>query len=98
MAPSLAVLAIITLLPSLYLLATSFTPLNLTRPETQWDFSQPAGELPPALSDARLHNSVWVQIKLSFWTVLLQLLIGARPGAAAQHAHAACSRRCARCS
>ena len=28
------------------------------------------------LSDSRLHNSVWVQIKLSFWTVLLQLLIG----------------------
>ena len=40
-APSLAVLAIITLLPSLYLLATSFTQLSLTRPETQWDFSQP---------------------------------------------------------
>ena len=40
-APSLAVLALITLLPSLYLLATSFTPLNLTRPETQWDFSEP---------------------------------------------------------
>ena len=37
-APSLAVLALITLLPSLYLLATSFTPLNLTRPATQWDF------------------------------------------------------------
>ena len=41
MAPSLAVLAIVTLLPSLYLLATSFTPLNLARPETQWDFSEP---------------------------------------------------------
>ena len=47
-APSLAVLAIITLLPSLYLLATSFTPLNLTRPETLWDFSQPLRELPRA--------------------------------------------------
>jgi multiple sugar transport system permease protein len=75
-APSLAVLALITLLPSLYLLATSFTPLNLTRPETQWDFSQPLESYRQLLADERLHNSVWVQIKLSFWTVLLQLLIG----------------------
>ena len=76
MAPSLAVLAIITLAPALYLLATSFTPLNLTRPETLWDFSQPLANYRQLLSDDRLHNSVWVQIKLSFWTVSLQLLIG----------------------
>ena len=76
MAPSLAVLALITLLPALYLLATSFTQLSLTRPETQWDFSQPLESYRQLLSDFRLHNSVWVQIKLSFWTVLLQLLIG----------------------
>jgi len=75
-APSLAVLALITLLPSLYLLATSFTPLNLTRPETQWDFSQPLESYRQLLADERLRNSVWVQIKLSFWTVALQLLIG----------------------
>jgi multiple sugar transport system permease protein len=75
-APSLAVLAIITLLPSLYLLATSFTQLSLTRPETQWDFSHPLESYRQLLSDTRLHNSVWVQIKLSFWTVVLQLLIG----------------------
>jgi multiple sugar transport system permease protein len=75
-APSLAVLALITLLPALYLLATSFTPLNLTRPETQWDFSQPLESYRQLLADDRLRNSVWVQIKLSFWTVSLQLLIG----------------------
>jgi multiple sugar transport system permease protein len=75
-APSLAVLAIITLLPALYLLATSFTPLNLTRPETQWDFSHPLISYGQLLVDDRLANSVWVQIKLSFWTVSLQLLIG----------------------
>ncbi len=75
-APSLAVLAIITLLPSLYLLATSFTPLNLTRPETLWDFSQPLESYRQLWADTRFHNSIWVQIKLSFWTVLLQLLIG----------------------
>jgi multiple sugar transport system permease protein len=75
-APSLAVLAVITLLPSLYLLATSFTPLNLTRPETLWDFSMPLESYRQLWTDTRFHNSVWVQIKLSFWTVLLQLLIG----------------------
>jgi len=75
-APSLAVLALITLLPSLYLLATSFTPLNLTRPETQWDFAEPFVNYRQLLADERFGNSVWVQIKLSFWTVVLQLLIG----------------------
>ena len=75
-APSLAVLAIITLLPALYLLITSFTPLNLTRPETAWDFSDPLISYRQLLTDDRLGNSIWVQIKLSFWTVSLQLLIG----------------------
>jgi multiple sugar transport system permease protein len=75
-APSLAVLALITLLPSLYLLITSFTQLNLTRPETQWDFSQPLESYRQLLADSRLHHSLWVQVKLSFWTVLLQVLIG----------------------
>jgi multiple sugar transport system permease protein len=75
-APSLAVLAIITLLPSLYLLVTSFTPLNLTRPETAWDFSDPLVSYRQLLTDDRLGNSIWVQIKLSFWTVTLQLAIG----------------------
>jgi multiple sugar transport system permease protein len=75
-APSLAVLAVITLLPSLYLLVTGFTPLNLTRPETQWNFSTPFNNYDIIRTDKRLHNSVWVQVKLSFWTVLLQVLIG----------------------
>src|SRR4029450_7802058 len=74
-APSLAVLALITLLPALYLLATSFTPLNLPRPETLGDFAQALESYRQLLSDSRLHNSVWVQIKLSFWTVALQLLM-----------------------
>src|SRR5215210_2610861 len=75
-APSLAVLAVITLLPSLYLLITSFTQLNLTRPETQWNFSQPLESYRQLIADTRLHHSLWVQAKLSFWTVLFQLLIG----------------------
>ena len=99
MAPSLAVLALITLLPSLYLLATSFTPLNLTRPETQWDFSQPLDSYRQLLVGlALLHNSVWVQIKLSFWTVLLQLLIGLGLALLLNVPIAPAARRCARCS
>jgi multiple sugar transport system permease protein len=74
--PSLAVLIVITLLPTIYLILTSFTPLDLTRPETAWDFSRPFGQYQLLLEDTRFHNSLWVQIKLSFWTVTLQLLLG----------------------
>ena len=73
-----------TLLPLLYLLVTSFTPLNLTDPASQWDFSQPMvnyGRLP---GDERFINSLWVQLKLSFWTVSLQMLIGLGVCAAAR--------------
>src|SRR5580704_1152683 len=75
-APSLAVLFVVTLVPMGYLLLTSFTPLNFTNPATEWDFRHPLlnYELLPA--DGRFLNSLWVQAKLSFWTVSLQLLIG----------------------
>jgi multiple sugar transport system permease protein len=74
--PSLAVLAVITLAPALYLLVTSFTPLDLTRPDTVGNFSRPFENYRQMPADGRLVNSLWVQAKLSFWTVLLQLLIG----------------------
>jgi len=76
LAPSLAVLTVVTLAPALYLLATSFTPLDLTRPGTAWNFAQPLGNYREMLADGRLHNSLWVQARLSFWTVGLQLLLG----------------------
>jgi len=68
---------VVTLLPMAYLLATSFTPLSLTNPTTEWDFRHPLINYALLPSDARFLNSLWVQAKLSFWTVLLQLLIGA---------------------
>src|SRR6059058_687061 len=76
LAPALAVLIVVTLVPMAYLLLTSFTPLNLTNPASEWDFQHPLlnYELLPA--DARFVNSLWVQAKLSFWTVSLQLGIG----------------------
>lgn len=74
--PTLAVLAIVTLLPAAYLVATSFTPLSLTRPETAWDFSQPLRNYELLLSDARFLGSLWVQAKLSAGTVGAQMLLG----------------------
>ncbi|HSU04090.1 MAG TPA: sugar ABC transporter permease, partial [Acetobacteraceae bacterium] len=76
LAPSLAVLVVVTLAPMAYLVVTSFTPLNLTNPATAWNFSRPLANYALLLSDGRFHNSLWVQAKLSFWTVGLQLLIG----------------------
>ena len=74
--PALGVLVVVTLLPTLYLIATSFTPLDLTQPATAWNFSMPLLNYELLLDDARFHNSLWVQVKLSFWTVGLQLLLG----------------------
>lgn len=74
--PALAALCVVTLLPTVYLLVVSFTPLDLTRPDTAWDFSSPFAQYGFALQDSRLHNSLWVQAKLSFWSVAFQVLLG----------------------
>jgi multiple sugar transport system permease protein len=74
--PTLAVLIVVTLAPTLYLVVTSLTPLNLTLPQTAWDFSQPLVNYSLLLEDGRLHDSLWTQAKLSFWTVGLQLILG----------------------
>jgi len=49
--------------PALYLLATSFTPLDLTGPRRS-GLRDAVAELSPAAVGRRLHNSVWVQVKL----------------------------------
>jgi multiple sugar transport system permease protein len=72
----LVVLMVVTLLPTLYLIVTSFTPLNLTLPDTAWNFGQPLINYQLLLEDGRLHDSLWTQAKLSFWTVGLQLILG----------------------
>jgi multiple sugar transport system permease protein len=59
-----------------YLVVTSLTPLNLTNPATAWNFHQPLLNYRLLLSDQRFLNSLWVQAKLSFWAVGLQMLIG----------------------
>ena len=76
LAPALAVLTVVTVAPMVYLVATSLTPLNLTNPATAWDFHRPLLNYRLLLSDERFLNSLWVQAKLSFWTVGLQMAIG----------------------
>lgn len=74
LAPALVVLAVVTLGPLLYLLATSFTPLDLTRPHSfrfvGLDNYRGLG------ADERFWNSVLVQFKLSTATVIAQLALG----------------------
>jgi multiple sugar transport system permease protein len=72
--PPMAVLCVVTILPLIYLVATSFTPLDLTNPQSLrfaglLNYQQLAG-------DQRFWNSTWVQVQLSFWTVSFQLVIG----------------------
>ena len=42
--PAFLVLILVTLAPTVYLFIISFTPLDLTRPETNWNFSNPVGQ------------------------------------------------------
>jgi multiple sugar transport system permease protein len=72
--PSVIVLLIVTVIPFLYLFGTSFTPLDLTRPETK-TFGGLINYI-ELYHDHRFWNSVWVQVRLSVATVSLQLLIG----------------------
>ena len=76
LAPALVVLALITIAPAIYLVLTSLTPLNLTLPDSAWDFSTPLANYTDLLDDARFTRSAWVQVKLSVATVISQLLIG----------------------
>jgi len=72
--PAVAVLALVTLLPLLYLFVTSFTPLDLTQPGSlRWAGLANYRQL---AIDGRFWGSVWVQAQLSFWTVALQMLVG----------------------
>ncbi len=74
--PAMVTLMVVTLLPTIYLFVVSLTPLDLSRPETVWDFSQPFAQYRTVLEDPRLHNSLWVQAKLSFWSVVFQVALG----------------------
>jgi multiple sugar transport system permease protein len=74
--PTLILLGAITMLPMLFLLVTSFTPMNLTRPGSAFDFSSPLQNYASMVHDERFVNSLYVQFKLSFWSVSSQMVVG----------------------
>lgn len=76
LAPALLLLGLLTLAPGALLLLTSLTPLNLTMPNTAWDFSSPFSNYIDLADDPRFVRSVWLQVQLSTATVILQLLVG----------------------
>ncbi len=76
LSPALGVLAVVTVVPFLFLFSTSLTPLNLARPATWWDFSAPLANFLELLSDHRFINSLGIQVRLSAFTVGFQLLLG----------------------
>ena len=76
LSPALVVLALVTLAPFAFLFLTSLTPLNLARPATWWDFGRPFANFRDLPSDGRFVNSLGVQLRLSVFTVLGQLLLG----------------------
>jgi multiple sugar transport system permease protein len=76
LAPALMILALITVAPAIYLFLTSLTPLNLTMPDTAWDFSGPQYNYLDLWEDERFLRSAWIQVQLSTATVTLQLLMG----------------------
>ena len=74
--PAVAVLAAITIGPTLYLLLTSLTPADPVHPHSLSDFSDPAGNYRSLFGDAEFLNSLAIQAKLSLATVVLQLGAG----------------------
>jgi len=76
LAPSLAVLLAITLLPAAALLVASFTPLSLTDPVGTFRFDDPLVNYRHLLADERFLGSIGTQLKLSVASVVLQLLVG----------------------
>jgi len=73
--PSLILLTLVTLLPIIFLIATSFTSWDLSRPNSlQFIGIDNFKQL--LTTDGRFWNSVQVQVKYTFLTVPFQVLIG----------------------
>ena len=74
--PALLLLVALTLAPALYLFVISLTPATPTNPASLTDFSAPAQNYVSALGDERFIESLWVQVKLSVSTVVVQTALG----------------------
>ena len=75
-APSLLFLAVVAGLPTAFLLVTSLTPAALVNAGSLTDFSDPLRNYRLLGGDDRFIGSLWVQARLSLYTVVLQVLIG----------------------
>lgn len=76
MAPSLLFLLLVAGLPTAFLLVTSLTPAALVNPGSLTDFSDPLRNYRLLGGDERFIGSLWVQARLSLYTVVLQVLLG----------------------
>jgi multiple sugar transport system permease protein len=74
--PALVVLAVITVVPTLFLAGASLTPLSLVDPASLLDFSNPLRNYAELLHDPRFLGSLIMQLQLSALTVTLQLAVG----------------------
>jgi multiple sugar transport system permease protein len=74
--PCVIWLAAMTIGPGLFNLVASLTPSNLTWPGSAWDFSEPFANYELMREDSLFLNSLWVQARLTFWSVLFQMLMG----------------------
>ncbi|MCX7224830.1 MAG: sugar ABC transporter permease [Burkholderiales bacterium] len=75
-APSLLFLLLVAGLPTAFLLVTSLTPGSLVNPGSLTDFREPLANYQNLVTDKRFHETLWVQARLSLYTVVLQVLLG----------------------
>lgn len=75
-APSVLFLLVVAGLPTLFLLLTSLTPGTLVNAGSLTDFRDPLGNYRHLMEDRRFHETLWVQARLSLYTVVLQVLLG----------------------
>lgn len=75
-APSILFLLLVAGLPTAFLLVTSLTPGTLVNAGSLTDFSAPLENYSILLEDKRFHETLWVQARLSLYTVVLQVLLG----------------------
>ena len=73
--PAVIILTIITIIPILYLFTTSFTSWDLSRPGSL-QFINIQNYIKLITQDERFYNSLWVQFKLTLFTVPAQVIIG----------------------
>jgi multiple sugar transport system permease protein len=76
LAPSVIVLLLVAGLPTVFLLVTSLTPGTLVKAGSLLDFRDPLDNYRILAQDKRFHETLWVQARLSLYTVVLQVLLG----------------------